>query len=216
MRFKTIVLSLAAAVITTGSAEAARFQNGGFEDGFDGFAGWTMDETLVQNPGEFNHRDEFDFATRFDPVNGFFMASLQADRADDPVMLSQTFDTVGGNFSGWVAFLGQDTNADFGFVRIMSGNTEVVRLFDAGIAGLGAYNYTPWTKFSTTLGAGIYTIEAAVVNAGDPFNPSFLLLDDLRMTNVPEPSTWAMMLLGFGAAGALIRRRRAQFARGNA
>jgi hypothetical protein len=27
-------------------------------------------------------------------------------------------------------------------------------------------------------------------------------------TAVPEPSTWALMLLGFGGAGALIRRRR--------
>ena len=26
---------------------------------------------------------------------------------------------------------------------------------------------------------------------------------------VPEPSTWAMMLLGFGGLGALLRRRRA-------
>jgi hypothetical protein len=26
---------------------------------------------------------------------------------------------------------------------------------------------------------------------------------------VPEPATWAMMLLGFGAAGFMLRRRRA-------
>lgn len=214
MRFKTILLSLAAAAVMVGSAQAARFQNGGFENGFQG---WVMDPWFAQNPGEFTHFDESDDPTVFYPVSGYYMASLQAgDVADTPMVLSQTFETIGGDFSGWVAFLGRDTNADFGFVRIMSGGSEVVRLFDAGIAGLGAYNYTPWTKFSTTLGAGTYTIEAAVVNFGDEFNPSFLLLDDLRMTNVPEPSTWAMMLLGFGGAGALIRRRRAQFVRANA
>ena len=27
-------------------------------------------------------------------------------------------------------------------------------------------------------------------------------------TAVPEPATWAMMILGFGAAGSMIRRRR--------
>ena len=215
MRLWSLCLSLAAVFITVGSAHAARFQNGGFEDTVDGFVGWTMDSNLVQNPFVFVHRDEMNTPTEFNPVNGFYMASLQADLAGDPVMLSQTFDTVGGNFSGWVAFLGQDTNADFGFVRIMSGGNEIVRLFDAGIAGLGPYNFTPWTKFSTTLGAGTYTIEAAVVNAGDGFNPSFLLLDDVRMTNVPEPTTWAMMLVGFGAAGALIRLRRSQFTRAN-
>jgi hypothetical protein len=30
-----------------------------------------------------------------------------------------------------------------------------------------------------------------------------------RLTAVPEPATWAMMIMGFGAIGALIRRRRA-------
>jgi PEP-CTERM motif len=30
--------------------------------------------------------------------------------------------------------------------------------------------------------------------------------------SVPEPSTWAMMLLGFGVAGLSIRRRRAALA----
>lgn len=29
---------------------------------------------------------------------------------------------------------------------------------------------------------------------------------------VPEPSTWAMMILGFGGAGAMLRRRRSAFA----
>ncbi|WP_293682759.1 PEPxxWA-CTERM sorting domain-containing protein, partial [uncultured Phenylobacterium sp.] len=29
---------------------------------------------------------------------------------------------------------------------------------------------------------------------------------------VPEPATWAMMILGFGAAGAMLRRRRTAFA----
>jgi hypothetical protein len=29
---------------------------------------------------------------------------------------------------------------------------------------------------------------------------------------VPEPGTWAMMILGFGIAGASLRRRRAAFA----
>ena len=29
---------------------------------------------------------------------------------------------------------------------------------------------------------------------------------------VPEPATWAMMILGFGAAGAMLRQRRAALA----
>jgi hypothetical protein len=29
---------------------------------------------------------------------------------------------------------------------------------------------------------------------------------------VPEPNAWALMILGFGAAGSILRRRRAAFA----
>jgi hypothetical protein len=39
--------------------------------------------------------------------------------------------------------------------------------------------------------------------------PPFALLDGVSLTAVPEPSTWAMMLAGFGGLGfAAFRRRR--------
>eukprot|EP01041_Mallomonas_annulata_P019365 gene19365-38671_t len=34
-------------------------------------------------------------------------------------------------------------------------------------------------------------------------------VDNIRLTAVPEPATWAMMILGFGGVGAALRRRRA-------
>ena len=34
-------------------------------------------------------------------------------------------------------------------------------------------------------------------------------VDNVSVTAVPEPATWAMMILGFGAAGSMIRRRKA-------
>lgn len=36
--------------------------------------------------------------------------------------------------------------------------------------------------------------------------------DGCTTTVVPEPNTWALMILGFGAAGAMIRRRKTAFA----
>jgi hypothetical protein len=39
-------------------------------------------------------------------------------------------------------------------------------------------------------------------------------LDDVAIANaVPEPATWAMMILGFGTAGAVLRRRQKQAVR---
>ena len=34
----------------------------------------------------------------------------------------------------------------------------------------------------------------------------------LRITAVPEPSTWALAIMGFGMAGAMLRRRKAALA----
>ena len=50
---------------------------------------------------------------------------------------------------------------------------------------------------------------------GAPANnlPPFALLDGVSLTAVPEPSTWAMMLVGFGGLGyAAFRRRRTALA----
>jgi hypothetical protein len=51
------------------------------------------------------------------------------------------------------------------------------------------------------------TPAAGLGGAGDYF-----AADDLDVTvtpGVPEPATWALMLMGFGGLGALLRRRRA-------
>ena len=47
------------------------------------------------------------------------------------------------------------------------------------------------------------------VGDGDAFGFDDLTVGDVRQVTggVPEPATWAMMLLGFGAMGAALRRR---------
>jgi hypothetical protein len=48
-------------------------------------------------------------------------------------------------------------------------------------------------------------------NGGPSGVPPFALLDGVSMMAVPEPSTWAMMLIGFGGLGvdAFRSRRKA-------
>ena len=52
-------------------------------------------------------------------------------------------------------------------------------------------------------------ITSATLSRSDQSGEN-ILIDNLTFQAVPEPSTWAMMLLGFGAVGFAIRRKRAQ------
>ncbi|MDZ4373916.1 MAG: PEPxxWA-CTERM sorting domain-containing protein [Phenylobacterium sp.] len=65
-------------------------------------------------------------------------------------------------------------------------------------------------EFESFRGFGAQSLDTAFIT-GINFAPQFV--DPVRLLDgggaVPEPSTWAVMLLGFGFAGAALRRRRA-------
>ena len=75
--------------------------------------------------------------------------------------------------------------AHFGNVSGPAGNVSVFWLFDFGAEGADFVVLDDPTGFS----------NAVLYTTGDP-------------PGVPEPATWGMMLLGFGAAGAVLRRSR--------
>jgi hypothetical protein len=218
---RPIFAALAAAVLAlpasalSGPAYAATFQNGSFEGIVEG---WTADPTWVQTPPSFVHRDATGAAVHeYLPVDGFLLGVLTPGDPPNPFIISQTFSTVGGLFSGWAAFsagaaaLGNDA----AFVRL-TGPDGVRELFGADIATVGDFGHTPWIQFSTVLTAGDYLFEAGVIDVStgiDFFDPSFLILDGITMAEVPEPGTWALMLTGFFGLGALLRRRRHQSVR---
>lgn len=210
MGLKTSIVAgavLAALALGAAPAQASTLFNGSFENIL---TDWTADPSLVQTPGVFQHRDaNGDADKQYDPVDGFILGVIQAGGGDFEVLVSQTFTTIGGLFSGSAAFLAEDDAGinDYGFVRILH-NGNILELFHSDVAAVGAFGYTEWTGFSTVLGAGTYTLEAGVANALDEFNPSFLLVDDFRLAEVPEPATWTLMLTGFLGLGAALRRRR--------
>jgi hypothetical protein len=103
--------------------------------------------------------------------------------ATGPVLGTYTFnfgaDQFTGNFAG------------------TSAATPTVGLFDLNFV----YNILSGTgRFAGTTGAftGIGTVD---VRGGPPSQLS------LTFSAVPEPTTWALMLLGFGAIGTSLRRR---------
>ena len=104
----------------------------------------------------------------------------------------------------------------FAFNSTTSGERATV--FGSNTAGvLGTAIGSTTSEAATVAGSPLYkyydfesTVAASGANGGN------VLLKSLTATTVPEPATWAMMLVGFGGLGAVLRRRRAtaEFAAG--
>ena len=132
-------------------------------------------------------------------------------------VLNQSFTlTSTSTIKGSAAFLAFDYDPydDDGYVRLIGGAGGITILFASSVLTVGDYGHTDWTSFSSgPLSAGIYTIEAGVRDNVDFGGSSQLLVDGLSVTAVsapgvvPEPATWALMIGGFGLAGAMLRRR---------
>lgn len=52
------------------------------------------------------------------------------------------------------------------------------------------------------------TIRIGLVDDSQVANGNDFGVDNISLTAVPEPASWALMIMGFGSAGAMLRRRR--------
>jgi hypothetical protein len=80
-------------------------------------------------------------------------------------------------------------------------------------ASASAIDFSGLTAKSTLGAQGVGAFSAlAIKNSGD--NAGSLTLNQgyvgVPVGSVPEPASWALMILGFGGVGATLRRRRAQ------
>lgn len=75
-----------------------------------------------------------------------------------------------------------------------------------------AGNFSTWTNFGANSGFnyGENNLTIRVVNFGQQTgNPSGLRVEFTNsVLGVPEPGTWALMIIGFGGAGAMLRASR--------
>ena len=99
--------------------------------------------------------------------------------------------------------IGSWPNADASSqVTVLGGDGSVISSTFAAILGAAPTHFAP----------GSTRTDGFRIQFGpDAFD---IGIDNIKfeITAVPEPSTWAMMILGFGAAGSMIRRRRAAIA----
>jgi hypothetical protein len=80
----------------------------------------------------------------------------------------------------------------------------------SGGFSLPSQGFSGWSTFSTTITATSTSETLSFLAAGNLPVPPFALVSDVSLTgSVPESSTWAMMLVGFGGLGfAAFRSRR--------
>ena len=190
MKNTVFAAAVAAAALIAGGSHAAGnlLINGSFETG--DFTGWStsnLNNTGVTTSG-------FD---GWPPEDGNYFAYLGNVGSDG--LISQSFSDTAGQALTVSFYQGSDGATPNDFSAYFDGAllTSQVDAPDQ------RPNYTLYT-FAVT-GTGSDTLLVAERN-----DPAYDALDNVSVTAaVPEPAAWAMMLVGFGVAGAAVRRRKA-------
>jgi hypothetical protein len=198
MNIKSIALPvgiLAAAVLFTSQARANLIVNPGFE----------ADNAVVQVPTGWSANSAYLSEPGFNLVNsnvvnsGLFALQIANFEFQSLPTLSQTFtDVAGATYTA--SFFATDQVADAGsFLTVTAGAGSLTLTGDIG---------TSYKQYSFQFtGTGLDTFSISAVN-----NPNFYYVDDVSVTEVaravPEPSTWAMMVLGFLGLGFMAYRNK--------
>lgn len=127
----------------------------------------------------------------------------------NPGVLSQDVATTAGQdyrLSFWLMNEGVGLQ-DF-FTVSFGGFTKLIHGLDVSAAAGGGYTQLTYDIEGALVTGPLTTLSFSAVadpTFGAPFN-----LDDisLQVLAIPEPSQWALMIAGFGLAGAALRRRR--------
>jgi hypothetical protein len=204
--------ALAASLAIPGAASASTIINGGFEGSATGVGaptGWaTNNPSLVQVVNSFNGDGAF---STYTAQEGSQFAVLTTGAQNIATILTQAFNlNAGETISFAVAFATTDYLPfnDSGVLGIFNFTTFAgTTLFSQSVSSVGDFTGGPWTTVSFTAPTtGAYALNASVTNIGDAVQNSYLLLDAAGA--VPEPGTWMLMLLGLGAVGFSLRRRK--------
>jgi opacity protein-like surface antigen len=143
------------------------------------------------------------------PNGGFFIG---ADPGYQNTTLNQTVGglVVGNDYNVSFYYAGaQQTGYDGatqeGWSVTFGGQTLDTALLDNANHGFTGWNKATLTFKATSTTQTLSFLATGTQNAGAP---PFALLDGVSVTPVPEPATWAMMIMGFGLMGMMMRRRR--------
>ena len=218
---------IAACVLASASPAAAQIINGSFEDGTFGdgsvrevsrgdtaLSGWTVNDNPIAwytNGYEPNSLTP----TGVGPHSGNLAVNLcdgsvanQCDGSVRPVSISQTFTVlpfIEQQVSFWVGnYRGNGGAVSIG-VTIQDGTSNTILLGETATAPATDLD-SAWEEFTYSF---IPTGRSNIISFSEIGGGYYAGLDDIGVAAVPEPSTWALALLGFAGLSILgIRRRR--------
>jgi len=213
---KIILGALASVAVLAAPAAASAAElvtNGGFES--SDFTGWTLGSNASYDSVHIS-------PSAFVPIGasglGTYTALLGAVNGTN--MLSQTLNTVAGDTYTVSFELGTQGNienqkpsnyflATIGGVTILKEVDAIPSIYAFGPSTFYGFSYFP----STFKATGSSTLLQFTYENG----PGFFNLDNVSVQGtpgvtvggaVPEPATWALMLVGFGMVGAAMRQRK--------
>lgn len=194
-----------AAALVAGGASAAILVNGSFEEGADpgsfitlgngstAITGWTVKGHGVDYIGSYWTAAHGDRSVDLSALNG---GTIQ-----------QTIDTIVGKtykVTFWLAGNPDGGQGDKFVATSVSG--DQVNSFSFHVGGGNTKQNMGWTQHSYTFKAFDPTATLAFNSqTHTPYGPA---LDNVSISAVPEPATWAMMIMGFGGVGAAVRASR--------
>jgi hypothetical protein len=204
---------LAAGFMTSASANAATnlVTNGGFESAANGPTSGSNSSYYNIGPASADHAVPGDFGWNV-PTNNVDIISYQAYGPAPTNGGSYGLDLVGYGSTGAISqtistVAGQKYNVSFDY----SSNPGIadpmaIVTFNGGTVG-SVTGGVGWQAFNGVFtGTGSPNIFALSETFGG--NNGGVFLDNISISAVPEPSTWAMLLLGFGAIGWTMRSNR--------
>ena len=240
MKILTVIASLGAVVAMATSAQATQFvTDGNFtalshgvgQLGYDTNAtGWSVPApnnsyTFVMSSGTAGAIGEYGKVAVWDQANGGanswnglapITGNFAALNGDFQVgALSQTITglTVGKTytlsfdyaFSQQSGFSGSTTQ----YLATTLGGTSIV----SPSVLLPTHGFDGWHTYTGTITANSSSEVLSFLAHASPQEPGMALLTGVSLTSaVPEPATWAMMIVGLGAMGIAARRRRRELA----